>query len=240
MPIDFKAAALAAQRAGAAYIEDAAAAKSAFEALGDTFVDQYKTADHQAVLSVDSAGCAQLSISGTRASNWHLPDVFDDIDLTPALIMGGSVSTGVLTGTGDMYAWALDLVPGAQPINVQGHSLGAARTHLAPFFMPLSRLAALHSFESPKFLDATYYETFEQALADMVCVLNGQDMWAAWPWLHSPYARPRTQHVWTHGGAGDFDMIDASYWPGPVRADDPLDHDIDRVAANLQAIAQMR
>lgn len=235
MTIDFKAAALAARRASAAYIESRWAAANAFEALGDTFVDQYQNASHQAYITVDGAGRTQLSISGTRASQGALADVFDDVDLAPFnMALGGAVARGCWEGMADLWQWVHDTVDANAVIDVQGHSLGAARTHLSPVFRDPAHIGALHAFESPKFADTAFYSRFAAPLAGMVCTLNGRDMWAAWPWLGDAYSRPQVPHVWLT--QGPYAVIDPAAWTGPHTSND--DHDIDLVAQRLNAIAQ--
>src|SRR5260370_37904509 len=75
----------AAKRPNAAYLDDAAQSKAAFEALGDTWVGQFQDDLHQAVLSVDPAGATHLSISGTR-SPLSL-DLFADVSLDPVVLL---------------------------------------------------------------------------------------------------------------------------------------------------------
>lgn len=233
--IDFAAAALACKRANAAYVIDREASQSAFGALGDTWIGQYANASHQAVLSVDAAGETHLSISGTRASALKVLDVLADMDITPAPVLGGNVTQGVFEGMAGLWQWVLHTVPAGDRVNVAGHSLGASRTHLTPLFLPAAQTGALHSFEAPKFADGPYYAAHADALAGMVCVLNGGDLWAAYPWKNPEWcARPLPLHVWLKGNAGEFSMIPGTQWPGGTNADD---HDVSLVQARLEAIA---
>lgn len=235
--IDWKALALAAARANAAYIEDRNAAQAAFSALGDTFIDQYKNGTHQAVLSFATQDRLQLSISGTRSLSSSARDLFDDIDLTPVSLGGGQVAKGALEGCSEMYAWALRKAPEGIRIDIQGHSLGAARTHLAAYFVSGLQRGNLYSFESPKFMDAIYYLANADQLADMVCTLNGRDPWAAWPWgvalSGHEYARPNLPHIWLNAGAS---IIDPAQWEGGDIFDSH-DHDMAPIAAKLALLA---
>jgi hypothetical protein len=233
--IDFKAAALAAARANAAYVIDQTASKTAFEALGDVWIGGYQNASHQAVLSADAAGETHLSISGTRASALKLLDIFSDVDLEPVPVAGGNVTKGVYEGMQALWDWVHATVPDGDIVHVAGHSLGASRTHLTPLFCPVRQIGRLHSFEAPKFADASYYAVHADELADTVCVLNGADLWAAWPWKDARWqARPLPVHVWLKDDLGAFSMIPGSAWPGGANPDD---HDIGRVQARLEAIA---
>jgi hypothetical protein len=231
--MNWSAIALAAKRANAAYVIDQAKSKAAFEALGDTWIAIYSDANNQAVLSVDPAGAAHLSISGTRASSLKLQDVFDDVSLEPKGVKGGTVTEGVLSGMQEVWDWVLAAVPVGSAISVCGHSLGASRTHLTPLFIPAERIGALHSFEAPKFLGADFYATHAAELAEMVCVLNGRDTWAAWPWIDKRWqARPQQDHTWLKSSG--FSVIPASQWPGGGSFGD---HSMDVVQARCEALA---
>ncbi|CAM2142746.1 Fungal lipase-like domain-containing protein [Pararobbsia alpina] len=233
--IDWKAAALAAARANAAYVIDSAASRAAFSALGDTWIGHFTNSSHQAVLSADPNGETHLSISGTRASALKVLDVLCDVSLEPVSVEGGSVTKGVYEGMGDLWAWVLDTVPTGDVVHVAGHSLGASRAHLTPLFLPQSQIGRLHSFEAPKFADAAYYASHAAALAGMVCVLNGADLWAAWPWRDSRWqSRPLFDHAWLKDDAGNFEIIPGAQWPGGA---DSGDHDISRVQSRLETIA---
>jgi len=231
--IDWAAAALACRRANAAYLIDPAQSKAAFQALGDVWSDIYSDSNNQAVLSVDPAGRTHLSISGTRASSLKLADIFDDVSLDPHPVNGGCVTDGVISGMQDVWNWALSVAPAGAVFNVCGHSLGASRTHLTPLFIPAAQIGGLWSFEAPKFANAKYYATYAAELAGMVCVLNGRDTWAAWPWANPVWdGRPRQDHVWLKSQG--FAMIPASQWPGLGSF---ADHSIDLVQARVEAIA---
>jgi hypothetical protein len=233
MTLNWPAISQAAKRANAAYQTKAADSKAAFSSLGDTWVDLYTTDSIQAALSVDAAGTTHLSISGTRASDGYVLDVFRDISLKSVPVKGGSVTEGVLADMNEMWAWALKTAPTGAVFNVAGHSLGASRTHLTPLFLPPAQIGALHSFEAPKFADVQFYRTYARELAGMVCVLNGRDSWAAWPWIDLRWqSRPQQDHVWLKESG--FEVIPTSQWPG---AGDFSDHDIDLVQSRCEAIA---
>ncbi len=231
--MDWAAIVTAAKRANSAYIENDDASAAAFAALGDTWIGQFQDRSHQAVLSTDATGAVHLSISGTRASQGALEDILADVSLRPLAIKGGSVTTGVYDGMQNVWEWALGKVPHGTAFNVAGHSLGASRTHLTPLFVPAAQIGALHSFEAPKFADTQFYATYAEELAGMVCVLNGRDSWAAWPWVDSRWqARPQQDHVWLKDVG--YAVIPASQWPGMGRF---ADHSIDLVQARCEKIA---
>ncbi|RDU99247.1 hypothetical protein [Trinickia dinghuensis] len=238
--IDWQATALAAARANAAYLIDQAASQAAFAALGDTWIAQYKNASHQAVLSADAAGETRLSISGTRASAFKVMDVLADMSLDPVPVAGGHVTAGVQEGMQALWDWVLQVVPRGDVVHVAGHSLGGARTHLTPLFLPVAQIGALHSFEAPKFADSAFYAAHADPLANMVCVVDGADLWASWPWKEGPLkdlrwqARPLPAHVWLKDDLGTFEMIPGAQWP---EGDNPADHDIARVQARIEKIA---
>jgi hypothetical protein len=231
--MDWAAIATAAKRANAAYIEDAAQSRAAFSALGDDWIDIHADDSHQAVLSVDAAGQTHLSISGTRASTGKLLDIFRDVELAPTSVKGGTVTAGVVQGMQALWDWVLQTVPEANTISVCGHSLGAARAHLTPLFLPAPRIGALHSFAAPKFIQADFYQTYHNELQEMVCVLNGQDGWASWVWFDPDWQhRPPLQHVWLRDGG--FQMVLGDLWPDGWRFSD---HDMDLYQAKIEALA---
>jgi hypothetical protein len=231
--VDFAAAALACRRANAAYIEDAAQSKAAFSALGDAWIDMITGIDYQAVLSADAAGATHLSISGTRASQGALFDVLDDADLAAVQVPSGSVTAGVNGGQDKMWAWVEKTVDPRAVISIAGHSLGAARTALSVAYLAPERIGALHSFESPKFLSAEFYAAHAAVISRMVCMLNGRDTWAAFPWVSETWqARPPQDHVWLT--ASGFQMIDPKHWIGAGSFED---HDIYPIVQRLQNLA---
>ncbi|NPT59131.1 hypothetical protein [Paraburkholderia elongata] len=233
--MDWSAATLACKRSNAAYLIPEADSRSAFEALGDTWIGQYANASHQAVLSADSAGETHLSISGTRAGSLKLMDVFADVSLEPVKIAGGTITQGVVEGMQQMWDWVLATVPAGDVVNVNGHSLGGIRAQASPAFIDAARLGTIHSFAAPKFIAADFFAAHADVVARMVCVLNGEDGWCSWPWFDDRWqTRPPIDHVWLKANPGAFTMIPGPQWPnGWVFAD----HDVDRYQARLQAIA---
>src|ERR1700756_1270142 len=89
----------AGQRAEAAYIVDPAAAKTAFEQLGMTFLGQFQDSTHQGVVSQDAKGRYYVTITGTRWSEGFGADLLSDIWLAPVKApKGGLVPSGVYCG----------------------------------------------------------------------------------------------------------------------------------------------
>lgn len=234
--IDWRALARAARRAELAYAEPIhyGTPGAPFGEIGDAIVTFYQNDTHQAYLTIDSAGQPWLSISGTRGP--FSKDVFDDIDLTPfKLALGGSIAQGCYEGTQALYDWADQVAPAGLKINVTGHSLGAARTHLAPLCLPPGRVGDLYSFESPKFADLAFYERFDTQLAQLTCVLNARDCWAAWPWFGDVYSRPLVDHIWLNStGSYNYLLYPVKF---PDFTDSPSDHDISLVRQRIEAIA---
>jgi hypothetical protein len=230
--MDWAATALAARRAQAVYIMDAAKAKAAFTALGDSFVAQYQDADSQAVLSTDAAGAWHLSLSGTRFSDGQIGDLIDDLQ-TDALDLGGGakVTRGPYESAKQIFAWALKIVPADAVVSVCGHSLGGWRLAYTPCFLAPERIGALHAFEPPKGANAAYYAKYAKELAGLVIVGNGRDIWFGYPrlgaWIHRP-----GQMVWLTSTG--FQLIDTAAWPGGLSLPD---HSIDLVVDRLEKIA---
>lgn len=222
----------AARLAQAAYIMDAAQAKVAFESLGHTFISQYKDADSQAVLSVDSSGATCLSISGTRFSDRQIGDLFNDIDVAPVDVGNGAkVTRGAYESAKEIWDWALKLSPVGTVFNVCGHSLGGWRTSFTPLFIPAAQIGKLHAFEPPKGANVAYYQKFVRELAGLVIVGNGRDIWMNYPrlgdWLHRPGPM-----VWLTSTG--FHVIDTSKWPGGFNL---ADHSIDLVVQRMAKLA---
>jgi hypothetical protein len=222
-------AALAAQRANAAYEETVALSQAAFSKFGDAWIAMYQKPGIQAVLSVDLAGNPWLSISGTRPG--LTLDVFEDISIEMMPVKGGNVTKGVYEGMSDLWSWVLETAPTGAKFSVCGHSLGASRTHLTPLFIPQQQIGPMFSFEAPKFCDAAYYATYKSKLATMTCFLDGEDLWASFP--VGLNARPIQLHVWLKGDEGQYVLIDGDQWPGGIN---PADHSMDRVQARVIAL----
>lgn len=223
----------AVKRSAAAYIEDAAQARAAFEALGLTFVSQYRNDSHQAVVSRDAEGRAYLSISGTRFGR-SLGDLFDDVrDLETKDLGGGRlVSAGAFEGMLDLWNWAHSLAPADAVWNVDGHSLGGQRAMYTGVFNAIDRIGEIHAFEAPKAANKAFWDWQMPALASAVCVVNAADLWFGWPQI-SDLSHPPRDHLWLHDDAGAFTVIKPDQWPGGA---DPADHAIELVAKRMQAI----
>jgi len=234
--IDWKAVVLAAQRSSAAYIEDAAKAQAAFEALGDKFIGMTSGVDYQAALTQDAAGATHLTISGTRAAQGDLVDVFDDADLIPAHLRVGTVTVGVNSGQVKLWNWVLKTADPKAVINVAGHSLGGARAQLALAYLPASRLGQIVSLAAPKYIQADFFKTYADELWRLTCVLNGADGWASWPWRNLLWDdRPPVDHVWLKDDNGGYVMIAGDKWPGGLVF---ADHDLSKYTSRLERIAQ--
>lgn len=228
--IDWHALLMAARRANAAYVEGDGPSQAAFVKLGDRWLGQFRNMTNQAVLSTDPSGQVHLSISGTRVSQLQLADVIEDASLEPSVVVGGKVTQGVAYKMAELWNWVSLIVPKDKSIVVTGHSLGAARTHLTPLYLSADRVQQLYSFEAPKFCNGDFYDTFADLFkAKMVCVLNGRDSWAAWPWLDPRWqSRPRQDHLWLTNGT--YQLIDPKQWPGLGKTGD---HSMDVVEANI-------
>lgn len=230
--MDFAAILAAARRANAAYLIDPARARAAFEALGYSWIGQFQDGDSQAVLSRDAGGI-YLSISGTRFSDRKLGDLFDDIDVWPVDLGGGVfVTRGAYDGCADIWAWAKAQVPRGTVFNVEGHSLGGWRTAYTPLFLPPEQIGTLHAFEPPMGANLAYYTLHAAALASLVIVGNGADVFFGHPrpagrWVHRPGPM---LHLLAQG----FQVIDTGAWPGGW---DLADHSMEMVVARLEALA---
>lgn len=228
--MDWPAIAKAAARANAAYIEDAAQSKAAFEALGLTWLGIYANDSHQAVLSRD-ASSIYLSISGTRFLS-RLGDLIDDLFISSIDLGGGAkVSAGAYVGLGAMWAWAQGLAPAGSVFNVEGHSLGGERALYTGSFLPASQIGQICAFEAPKGANAAYWTRYSDIISKAVSTANQSDIWYGWPFL-SEYEHPPFPVAWL--GVTGYKMIMPSQWPGGVSM---AQHDMGMVQARINAIA---
>lgn len=247
MTPDFGALHAAAARCSAAYIMDQSQAFAAFEALGEKPLAQYRNADHQAVLcevataqpDPPGGGCTparyRLTISGTRFSQLQLPDLFDDIDNTPADLGDGvMVTRGAFRGCDRLWAWALGIAAPGSIIDVEGHSLGGWRARYTPIFLPEERQGELITFESPKGANVAYWTKYDHRLRGMISVVNARDLWVGWPWV-GDWHHPPDPFCWLTGGS--YRMVTEKQWPG---GRDTRDHDIATIVSLLAALAAPR
>jgi len=211
---DFKLILAAAERANAAYTEDATSAALQFQNLGQMFIGQYQNQDHQAVLSRDSQGAVYLSISGTRFSQGAFADLLDDA-FTVAVSVGAphvgmKATEGAYHGLDVMWDWALSMVPAATVFNVEGHSLGGWRTLYTPLFLDPKRIGQLVTFEAPKGANAKYWEFYADIFKSAINVVNGADIFYGYPhlgeWVHA-----NQEVLWLHKTG--YEVITPSQWP---------------------------
>jgi hypothetical protein len=80
-------------------------------------------------------------------------------------VPGGTVTQGVYGGMQQLWDWVFAIIPSNDVVNVAGYSLGAARMHLTPVFLPLEQIGDLAAFEAPKFVQADFYASHVEALA---------------------------------------------------------------------------
>lgn len=234
--MDWAALSLACRRANASYVENDADSKAAFEALGDVWVGQFQDDSRQASLSVDPTGETWLSISGTRASQGQLLDVYRDTQLKPTKIKGGTVTLGVCDGMAHVFDWALSTAPAGTVLNMTGHSLGNARILISPAYVPAEQIGQLYGFASPKFVGADFFASYAAVFQRLTPVVSGSDGWSSWPWFDRRWqSRAPVQTVWLKGDQGGFQMLaDGNTWPGGWRFSD---HDIDKYQARIDKIA---
>jgi len=234
--IDWRALATTAKRANAAYVESDDASKAAFAALGDVWVAQFQDDSRQAVLSVDQTGETWLSISGTRASQGQLLDVYRDTQLKPTQIKGGTVTLGVCDGMDHVFDWALSTAPAGTVINITGHSLGSTRCQIAPAYVPAEQIGMMVGFAAPKFIARDFFQSHAAAFQRLIPVLNASDGWASWPWIDRRWQyRAPVQTVWLKSDQGALQMLtDGNQWPGGWRFSD---HNMDTYQTRVEAIA---
>lgn len=234
--MDWRALLLACRRANAAYIENDDESKAAFAALGDNWVGQLQDDSHQAVMSVDQHGETWLSISGTRASDGQLADVWRDVALAPVPIKGGIVTRGAQEGMIHVFDWAMSTAPAGTIINLTGHSLGAVSAQICPAYLPSEQIGQIFSFAAPKFIAADFFASHAEVFKRLIACVNASDGWASWPWFDRRWQyRAPVPTVWLKNDQGSFQMLDdGNRWPGGWRFSD---HDIDSYQKRIDAAA---
>jgi hypothetical protein len=230
--MDFAPILSAARRAQAAYIMDAAQAKAAFEALGHTFIAQFKDHDSQAVLSLGPDGKTYFSLAGTRFSDRQLGDLIDDLQ-TDALDLGGGakVTRGPYESAKELFAWALSVVPKGTVLNCAGHSLAGWRISYIGSFVPSAQIGSLFAFEPPRGANLAYYAKYQKELAGLTIIGNSADIWFGYPRLGGWKHRPGPM---IHLSKTGYQVIDTSAWPGGLSL---ADHSIDLVVQRLEKLA---
>lgn len=238
--MNWRATYIAAQLAAAAYIANAIEAAAVFQKLGYGTLGKYVNDDHQGymLLNPDGNGVT-FAISGTRASQMQIGDVLDDALIAPTdLGNGAHVMQGTYKGMRSAYAWAEQYKEQAEHLvgreltwTVVGHSLGGERALLAGLFIDAAKIDAIYAFEAPKCGNDAMWARLAATVAKSTCVMNGEDLWAGWPWI-SGWSHPPIPHV--HLKLTGWDMVGPTSWPLAVSADD---HSIDLVVARLKNIA---
>jgi hypothetical protein len=231
---------LAARLANAVYTEDRVQAAAAFAALGQTFVDQFQNDKHQAVVSRAASGDWWLSISGTRVTEGDVPDgtgdLWEDVDVTPIDIGGGAlVGAGAYNGLGEMWAWALNLIPAGTTIKGCGHSLGDWRLAYTGLFLPVARIAHLYGFEGPKPFNQAGWARYGLMPELYTKFVYEHDVWVGYPWI-GPFSQrpgPTLAHIKTVGASGyTLEIVSEFQLPPLVNAaDHSLLNDINALAA---------
>jgi len=200
-----------------AYIDDATVQRSAVEEFGLAYLGRYENVDHQAFLCSRGERTI-LAVSGTRFSDGNVCELLDDEDVLPVdLSNGAHVMQGFYAGLSGLFSWALSAAPRGHLFDITGHSLGGARAHLAPLFVPAGSFNRLYSFAAPKAANAVYWKAFA---APLTRVVNERDLWVGWPFI-GEWCQPETM-LWLHDRI--VEQSTESKWPGGLRASD---HSID-------------
>lgn len=220
----------AGQRAEAAYIVDPAAAKTAFEQLGMTFLGQYQDSTHQGVVSMDAKGRYYVTITGTRWSEGFGADLLSDIWLAPVNApKGGVVPSGVYCGMKDFWGWVATKIPAGTGFNIEGHSLGAERALLAPIFVDPKLIGDIYAFEPPQCGTQEFWDAYREDLKNAVVTVCGQDIWFNWP-PHQGYVHDAKMAVLWLLSTGSEWVLPAQYQGG----NNAGDHQITEVNQRLQ------
>ena len=235
---DFKMLLQSISRCDAAYLSDTVQAETRFVSLGSTVLGRYSDAGHQAVAHRDQDGWATLTICGTRVSEGslraHTVDLFEDIDFAPCDLGGGMlVASGALEGLARVFQWVEPLFHPNETIRIEGHSLGGQRSHLAPLFIPLSRLDRMIAWEPPKAGNNQYYQAHSGWFDRTLTIFNGSDPWAAWPWTCDTLVHPPGPILWLRRNSWEW-TTRSSWSGGEILA--ASDHFTSEIARKVQAL----
>jgi hypothetical protein len=238
-PPDFEMLLRSINRCDAAYLCDSDQAMARFGSLGSVVLGRYSDAGHQAVAHRDRDGWAILTLCGTRVNEGslreHAVDLFEDVDFTPWDVGGGAmVASGALNGLAEVYHWAEQLFQPNETIRIEGHSLGGQRSHLAPLFIPLSRLDRIIAWEPPKAGNELYYQAYVGCFERTLTVINGADPWVAWPWVSETLVHPPGPILWLRRNGWEW-TTRSSWCGGEILASS--DHFPSEIARNVQALA---
>lgn len=214
-----------AQISNIAYTDDPSKQLAQFAALNFQTLGRYEGPDHRALL-IRNNDRHVLALCGTRFSDANVHELFDDEDVLPVdLGDGRRVMQGFHRGMADLAAWAFGLTDAV--LEVTGHSLGGARSHLMPLFAPAERMGQITSFAAPKAANRAYWATCPAIRR----VVNARDLWAGYLWL-GEWCQPDAM-LWLGNGA--LTPMTESQWIGGIRASD---HSItDGYIAALQKLA---
>lgn len=226
------------QDCNAAYIPDADQAIADFEERGSKVLARLETDTAQAVLHRTAAGRLTVSDAGTRFSEGfaleRISDILQDIDCSPLDIGGGRmVATGAWKRAQEVAVWLTKVAPG-EPLDAQGHSLGAWTSTYLPAIMP-GRIRAVTAWESPKAGNAGFW-SWLSAQTEFLAIVNGRDPWAAWEWLAKTLNKGPAPMIWLTGGG--WRWATEAEWPGadilrPVFTD----HDTTTIIPLVAALA---
>lgn len=235
---DFKYLLASIQRVHASYISDDAAARAAFAELGCTVLGRFSDDETQAIASIAPDGVQTLTITGSRVlvgtTKQHVIDLAEDADIVPHdLGHGAYLAEGALRRA--QGAWnALSGVfnPDAS-VRFEGHSAGGWSTLAIPVIVPEHLIDALIAWAPPKVANDNYYDLLISGL-DVTVVINGADMWAAWPWGAADLQHPPGDILWLDGNSWAWkprDQIRGSIIGGWG------DHDEGEYLAKIKALA---
>ena len=198
--------------------------------LGYRIIDLYANADHRALLCLDPVTQeVTLALCGTRFSDANVHELFDDEDVIPVDLGGGRhVMAGFHVGMADLYDWAVVSAPVGTKFKITGHSLGGARAHMAPIFMPPAAVGQITSFAAPKAANKAYWNS----VGDLGIrrVVNKRDLWAGYPWI-GEWCQQEPM-LWLDGHS--IQSMHEAQWKGGLCA---ADHSItDGYIANLAVL----
>jgi hypothetical protein len=240
--MNFQKVLLAAKVANAAYIGDLTEATNAFGVLGYGVLDRYRDNDHQVYL-LSSAEGMTLAIAGTRVLH-SIGDLKDDLDFSALNIsaqgagikVAGRVANGAFKGMHAIAHWAGKIVGDANlggdaTFDIIGHSLGGERALLCACFVSPKNVRGVYAFESPKCADEAFWASAADYLLKTTVVVNGNDLWAGWPFV-SEWSHPPILHMHLLGD-GKYELVMPDALPTMYS---PADHDIEAVIKRLEDI----
>ena len=168
--------------------------------MGVTFAGAVKVADGVAYVFNNLAEDVVV-FTGTQLNNRRtIAEVFDDLDAGFLNLLDGAVHEGAFNSTKEMSSQIFNLC-NTSVITVIGHSLGAARASLLPYFDLDNRIHEICQFAPFRTASAKFWFNLNSKVQyDNIIVINGNDPVPEWPFLNPSLLISSLKYLWLDNG----------------------------------------